>query len=483
MGDAAKELEAKFRPQHRYANFGPVVSGLRVEGFRGITSLELEPQYPVLALSGFNGSGKSTVGQLMACAYKRPSTARDYRRFYVKDFFPLSILDPAPFTSDARTVFQYETSAPGTRQDVTVSRAKQEWSGYKRQPERYCHYVGFTLYIPKVERRDLSIYNAERLELRQTRDMTVEGRRWVAGILNQPYEAMLFQSVGHGRREAELAMASRFGGFYSENHMGFGEGRVLYMVSLMESAPEQSLFVLEEPETSLHEEAQFRFARYVIDVCNRRHHQVVLSTHSSAILEALPRQARVLLSRDKDGVFAREGESSTRARAILSGGHKRALTVAVEDEFAQVLLENLVRSVDVSMLKTLKIVPYGSKQDVAAAVRVLKKAGHKAIAVRDGDTGANPQDGLYCLPGSRPPELEVFGSPAVASAMREQFGVDIPAFLLANPVADHHHLPDAIADAAETGSQNLVACATRAYVEALDEGDRQQLVGIIGANT
>ena len=46
--------------------------------------------------------------------------------------------------------------------------------------------------------------------------------------------------------------------------MGFGEGRVLYIVDKLESAPQQSLFVLEEPETSLHENAQYELAKYLL---------------------------------------------------------------------------------------------------------------------------------------------------------------------------------------------------------------------------
>lgn len=76
--------------------------------------------------------------------------------------------------------------------------------------------------------------------------------------------------------------------------MGFGEGRTLYLVDLLENSPEQSLFVIEEPETSLHEHAQHELAKYLLDVCFRRHHQVILSTHSDQILSALPSASRLL---------------------------------------------------------------------------------------------------------------------------------------------------------------------------------------------
>lgn len=101
MHKTARELKEKFKLANRYANFGPVIRKIQIDGFRGINELEIEPQYPVLAISGLNGTGKSTVGQLMACSYKVPTTAVDYKRYYVKDFFPSSVLDPSPFTDRA----------------------------------------------------------------------------------------------------------------------------------------------------------------------------------------------------------------------------------------------------------------------------------------------------------------------------------------------------------------------------------------------
>jgi hypothetical protein len=191
--------------------------------------------------------------------------------------------------------------------------------------------------------------------------------------------------------------------------MGFGEGRVLHLVSLMEEAPQQSLFVLEEPETSLHEEAQYRLVQYLLDVCRRRNHQIIFSTHSSVMLEALPQEARVLLYRDADGVTPYRGVSSTRARAILSGGEQRALTVCVEDSFAKNLLRELIRCEDPGLLKVVSIHAIGSNDAVREAVKLLMKLQRKAIGVRDGDTGADIAQKLYCLPGAKAPDPDGIG--------------------------------------------------------------------------
>ncbi|WP_148425047.1 AAA family ATPase [Komagataeibacter europaeus] len=60
--DIRKKLSEKYKIGNRYKNFGPVISSVTIHGFRGI-SAKINFDYPITALSGFNGSGKSTVGR------------------------------------------------------------------------------------------------------------------------------------------------------------------------------------------------------------------------------------------------------------------------------------------------------------------------------------------------------------------------------------------------------------------------------------
>lgn len=180
----------------------------------------------------------------------------------MRDFFPASAADPSPFGRDSSAVFAYNTTDAANPQMLTVALANTEWSGYKRQPERSCFYIGFTIYIPKVEQRDLSVYRGAQLALGVQRPIPDPVRERVGRILGQQYDDMHFQGITHGQRSGELGIATRFGAQYSENNMGFGEGRTLYLVDLLEKSPEQSLFIIEEPETSLHENAQNELSKY-----------------------------------------------------------------------------------------------------------------------------------------------------------------------------------------------------------------------------
>lgn len=478
MGDVAAKLGGKYKEKNRYANFGHCLRAVHIDGFRGISALDLTLDHPVTAISGLNGAGKSTLGQLAICAYKRPSTSADYKRQYIRDFFPISVADPKPIADNAKVVYTYETDDHKKPQEVTISRVNSAWSGYKRQPERFCFYVGFTVYIPKVERRDLSVYGGASVTFTEKRDLDDDVVTTVARIIGHKYDAVGFQGVSHKDRESELGIATRLGQSYSENNMGFGEGRILYTVDLLEKSPAQSLFILEEPETSLHESAQHEFAKYLLDVCYRRNHQVILSTHSSVILNALPSESRKLLMRDSSGVDIRDRISSNQIRSVLTSGHVRALDICVEDVFAKVLLSEVLRAKRKDLLKAVAIHDIGSKDAVREAVRVLNKAGKKAIAVRDGDVGQNPSEGLFSFPGSKPPEVEVFSRVEVSALMKEKYDVDIAWVLQRDNVEDHHKIVECIAREAEAEEEVVRTIAIERYIEIID-GEFEGLIKAI----
>lgn len=478
MSDRVSKILAQFQPAHRYANFGPALRSMSIEGIRGLSALTVDMSFPITALSGCNGAGKSTIAQLAVCAYRAPSTAIGYRRYYVKDFFPYCIADPDPFLVGSRVKYVYETTDPMAPQDVTVSRAVTEWSGYKRQPERQCYYVGFTLYIPKVERRDLSIYRAHVVQLGAKRVIPDHVRALVSVILGSTYDEMSFQRITHGTRGMDLGMATRYGRAYSENNMGFGEGRVFYMVDLLENAPAQSLVVLEEPETSLHEQAQYQLAKYLLDVVLRRHHQVLLSTHSSTILSALPPEARKYLHRDVSGLHLFNSISSAHARALLSAGRERALIVCVEDDFARQIIVESVRRIDTALVSVVDVKAVGSTDAVREAVKLLLTMKRRAIGIRDGDVGGNAADKLFSLPGTRPPETEVYTNEQVRARIQSDFGVDV-GLLMAEAGVDIHEITSRIARASETPAEAIQTAAIKEYIGQLPESPLRELVETI----
>lgn len=478
MADPNKQLLEKIKPLNRYPNFGPFLTNLNIKGFRGLRDVEVHFKHPITVITGLNGAGKSTIGQLAVCAYKMPSTISEYKRQYIKDFFPISVADPSPIDDDSSILYQYATDNPNKLKDVTVKRANSAWSGYKRQPERCCFYIGFTVYIPKVERRDLSVYSGKKVELSKKREITKEIQDKVARIIGHKYDEISFQELKTKNRKVEIGTVLKSGYRYSENNMGFGEGRVLYIVDKLESAPQQSLFVLEEPETSLHENAQYELAKYLLDVCNRRHHQIIATSHSSIFMSALPPESRKLLIRNGDRVLIHGGISANQVRSMLSDGHAKALDICVEDDFAKKLLIEAIRKIDKSILKVVAIHKIGDKKAVGKAVNILRQTGKNAIGVRDPDVGEDIPKKLFSFPGKLPPEREVFENETVKSFFNEKFDIDLDWLLTKSGPIDHHQISDLIANEVLSTPDTINIYAIEQYVHIKQETFTTLIKGI-----
>jgi energy-coupling factor transporter ATP-binding protein EcfA2 len=239
---------------------------------------------------------------------------------------------------------------------------------------------------------------------------------------------------------------------------------------LLENCPEQSLIVLEEPETSLHEYAQYEFAKYLMEVVHRRHHQVIMSSHSGIMMDALPPEARKLLVRSDAGVNVFDNVSSIRIRTALSAGERGHTILCVEDIFAQSFLREILRRFDLQLLGCVEILPFGDVKAVKSAKKVIREAGKDAFAVLDADQNPDPSQGVFVLPGSKPPEREVFDSPAARSKLLNDYGFDFIAFESAYPGFDHHKIAEHIAGKQNCSREVLEADCIRAFLDHEGEG-------------
>lgn len=484
MADPRKQLQTQFSKKDRYANFGPIIAKAIIKGFRGIDDLTISFESPITAISGLNGTGKSTIAQLMMSAYKKPVTeSRDYKRHHLSNYFPVSKADPEPFRPNASIEYFYATNQEDRLQELTVKRGNgMKWEGYKRQPERHCRYIGFTIYIPKVEQRDISIYRGRDISILDESDLASEAKTAICKILSSPYSGLTSATAKHDTRTTDIGFAEKFGSKYSENNMGFGEGRVFYTVRSLESAPKQSLFVIEEPETSLHENAQYEFAKYLIDVCLRRNHQIIITTHSKAVLAALAPESRKLLYRDGKSVRISDRTSTAEATGLLSLGNSHELTILVEDRRAKTLLTEIIRVSKPNLLKGVKISYVGNDDMVAKITKQLRSEGIRAKGFRDGDRGPDKANSIYSLPGSMAPEKEVFLHPSVQAWLLSEHGIDFTDWLAIKGEVDFHDWPELIANEVLKSEDGLWEHACATYAKGMDPAICKEVVSSIELN-
>jgi hypothetical protein len=97
--------------------------------------------------------------------------------------------------------------------------------------------------------------------------------------------------------------------------------------------------VIEEVELGLHLEAQERLMEVLITCCLEKKVQIVCTTHSEVVIDAVPRRARVLLRRNGAEHEALDSVSTRFAVHEMTGRLQPELMVYTEDTFAGLMVE------------------------------------------------------------------------------------------------------------------------------------------------
>jgi len=365
-----------------------------LEKIRGFKNVEITFDFPVTALIGANGSGKSTVLGAAALAYKMVPPRR---------FFPKS----PNFDKDMHGWrIRYSIINKGSSMQRTASFREQRWKRSSPLPDRKVAIFGISRTVPaseqlrflKFARNDAVDSNALAKEELVTKHLFE-----ILGISSE-YEA-LYPEEGEGvdflvARKPESSIA------YSEFHFGAGESSLARMILTIHSLPKESLILIEEVENGLHPIAVTRFVEYLLEVAKKKNHQVIFTTHSSYALDPLPDIAVWALIEGR----AAQGKIDIQVLRRLFGKtpDEVRLVVFVEDKVAQIFLKEIARSDDPDLSQVLDIYPVSGQGNVKKLTKAhnenpsVKK---RAIGFLDGDAKTPVDDGgIYKLPGTYAPE-------------------------------------------------------------------------------
>jgi len=104
---------------------------LEINGIRGWSGQRVDFQFPIVALVGENGSGKSTALQAAAAIYRSPT-----KDLYASDFFP-----DTPFEEITGATIRFSYREGTQSQTKTIRKPSDRWRGNPDRPERSVEYV------------------------------------------------------------------------------------------------------------------------------------------------------------------------------------------------------------------------------------------------------------------------------------------------------------------------------------------------------
>jgi len=231
--------------------------------------------------------------------------------------------------------------------------------------------------------------------------------RQVEHILGKPVTDFEITDLGH---DDSFLVGHSGGSRYSEFHFGAGESSIIRMIAEIESAPENSMILIEEIENGLHPVATRRMVEYLIEVASRKSIQSIFTTHSDYALSPLPNEA---IWACIDGKL-RQGKLSVDSLRAVSGRVDKKLAIFVEDEFAKHWVDTILREKlqsDYEQIEVHAVAGDGNAVATHRAHAANPAINFSSLCVIDGDSRQTEdvEDGILRLPGGQP-ELTVYES-------------------------------------------------------------------------
>ncbi len=406
-----------------------------IAGLRGWNGQEIRFDFPVTVVAGENGSGKSTVLKVAATAYSHPSDRN--LSFYPDVFFP-----DTPWEDVSNVSLTYRVEQGQSQRAYIISKKTRRWRGFENRPKRNVIVQDISRTLPL----DATVGYA-RIAKRGTESATSTtlGEDWTSfynAIMGRTYDSVRIASNSLDARK--LVGVVEWGGKqFSQFHQGAGEDATLDLLRILKDVPDYSLIIIDEVEASLHPRSQRRLIHFLLWLSRMKKIQVILSTHSGYILDELPLEARVFLSRIRDDVKVLYGVSKNYAMSRMDDYDQPDLYIFTEDEESTVLVDELLRfaSVELSRYRCMEVGPSNVVQ-VLGALASKSRLPVPAIGVLDADQ--QPEQGCICLPGSLAPERQVFSDirDGFAGTLAQRLGISegsvIAAFDRAMSLGDHH---------------------------------------------
>lgn len=221
-------------------------------------------------------------------------------------------------------------------------------------------------YLRTVINRELTTYQYYNKEkLRKNVLLSPEACNEVSSILGQEYESVrLIEHSLYGEQYGKTVILNRADLEYSEAFAGSGETSVVVLVHEVMSAPDKSLILLDEPETSIHPKAQKRLKDFLLGQIINKKHQIVISTHSPMFIENLPPEAIKVMYVDPTDKKIRILPQSLPEEAfeVIGQIDSNKLTIYVEDVLTKAIVDVCVKRFMARLEASIdvKVIPGGA---------------------------------------------------------------------------------------------------------------------------
>lgn len=436
-----QQIAGKFSGKTRFETFKDYITDIHFPFYKGLVSgSKIDFKFPLSVLVGENGCGKSSVLQALekvsegeSLSQRWFSTSVDpikekdskgnmpsfWYSYYNSDISELvEVLNVRSNSkgpdywepsrpvlchgmkkfSDPKQKSKYKTRWPGTTRKVEYIDFREEISAFDK-------YFYFGIEPHKKTKQEYIRQRSKNLKkaidgnlkndlLRSIVNLVPEEVSILSDILDKQYQSVkiiehkFYSKWGTSVYFSQGVGDASFSGKYSEAFAGSGESAVAKLVHKIFSAQEGTLLLLDEPEVSLHPGAQKRLLNYILENVRDKGLQVVISTHSPAIVEELPPEAIVVMNQTALNKFDPIPDVFAET-AFQYIGHTNIEKpkIIVEDKTAELLVNRALDICNPKAIKSVKVVchPGGARDLYKEAVVLSRLDVTKTYLLLDGD--------------------------------------------------------------------------------------------------
>ncbi|WPE21261.1 ATP-dependent nuclease [Shinella zoogloeoides] len=373
---------------------------MTLKKLRGFSEEPISFDFPVTAIIGPNGGGKTTV---------LGAAGIIHRTIPPRAFFSKS----GKYDSGMQDwSIEYEivdrAVSPRNSLQRTASFKSLKWN--RDALSRQALLFGVSRTVPASERRELLSCTSRKFSVPDARvsPFSAEINESVSRILGKDVSGFKEMKVHASGNVTLLTGQTSTGVGYSEFHFGAGESSIIRMVAAIEGASDNTLVLIEEIENGLHPVATIRLVEYLIWAAERKKIQVIFTTHSNEALRPLPSKA--VWSATKDKLF--QGKLDVASLRAITGQIETASVIFVEDDFAKTWMEAILRQSERAIIDHFQVHAM-SGDGTAVAMNKYHNDNPSitvpSVCVIDGDSRQEDSEEkrVYRLPGEAP-EAYVF---------------------------------------------------------------------------
>ena len=361
---------------------------------RGLYNFELNFKYPISVIAGKNGSGKSTILALAACAFHnfkdgfkilgRKNTYYTFSNFFIQS---KEEIPPEGITIRYQILHNnWHNIGKGPAWQTRKKNIGGKWNKYSSRVKRNVVFFGIDRVVPHSE-KSVSISYSRYFRDSEKLGWEKKVKNLVGKILSKNYDDFWYKK----HTKYRLPVVKLGNNIYSGFNMGAGENALFEIFSTIFSCPPGVLLVIDEIELGLHEEAQTKFIVELKKLCRERQIQIICTTHSSNILKCVPPEARFFIESFEKKTIITPDISYLFAAGKMSGENSNELDIFIEDSIAKYLLEF---GISYNTRVRVNFLQIGSSSAIArqlsARYKNIKEG--KCIAILDGDQSSKIEE-------------------------------------------------------------------------------------------